>query len=326
MTAETSATALGGPPPAGSKPRLVAVVPTHARDSLIERTLDSLIACTPPQDREVQIVVVENGGKHAVETLLRQKVSPYPLIYRHHEQGNKSAALNSVLHEFQDALLVLLDDDVRVDPGLLQHYSAAAGQATEGLFFGGGMLVDYEEPPPSWLARYLPLSAVGWHPAEYTPKGRMSFLGCNWAAFARDILRCGGFDAGFGPGSRTGATGQESDMQFRLKAASVEPQYVRDAVVWHYVPKSRCSPQWALERARRMATASALWMEDKHVAGGLGGVPRWLMRDLAVCLFRVVTTALASQENKFEARFRLNECLGALAGVRRRQGRPGIRA
>ena len=65
------------------------------------------------------------------------------------------------------------------------------------------------------------------------------YLGCNWAAFTGDLRAAGGFDANFGPGSPTGATGQEAEMQERLLARGVRQVDVPDALVWHYVPEER---------------------------------------------------------------------------------------
>lgn len=295
------------------------LIPTHARSALLERTLDSLSACALPPNRAVRFVVIENGGRHGVDALLKGRSCGVPMEYRYHEQGNKSAALNAFVPEFADALLLFLDDDVRLGPDLLLRYSDAAGAATGGAFFGGGLLIDYEEPPAPWLLKYLPPSARGWHPKEYSPLGRMSFFGCNWAAFARDILDCGGFDADFGPGARSGATGQETAMQDQLRAHGHEPRYIHDAVVWHYVPKSRSSPEWTLERARKMAVASAQWASEDKFRHQFLGIPRWLFRDIARSTAILIVTRLSlDPEKRFRARFLMNQSLGAAAGFKRR--------
>ena len=107
---------------------------------------------------------------------------------------------------------------------------------------------------------YLPKSVTGWQPPELatltageTPAldSRARFMGCNWAAFAQDLHGLGGFSEHFGPGSVTGSIGQESEMQRRLLSSGAFAVYVASALVYHWVPRDRCSPEFALHRAYR---------------------------------------------------------------------------
>src|SRR5690606_15592913 len=118
-----------------------------------------------------------------------------------------------------EGLVVFFDDDVRLDPAVLAHYATAAEGLDGGVFFGGSFGVDYEKPPPQWLLPLLPFSARG---MDLKSKDRLwEYLGFNWAAFATDIRGLGGFDPNFGPGSPTGATGQETTMQHQMDEAGM---------------------------------------------------------------------------------------------------------
>jgi hypothetical protein len=77
------------------------------------------------------------------------------------------------------------------------------------------------------------------------------YLGANWAAFMGDIKRLGGFNAQFGPGSTSGAQGQEIEMQDRMVEAGMQGVDVTDAVVWHYVPAECMSFGWLLKRQHK---------------------------------------------------------------------------
>jgi hypothetical protein len=68
----------------------------------------------------------------------------------------------------------------------------------------------------------------------------------NWGAFAIDMKEVGGFDERRGPGS--GARGQEADMMERLLKKNIVGYYLPECVVWHFVPKTDCSPEWMLSR------------------------------------------------------------------------------
>jgi hypothetical protein len=77
------------------------------------------------------------------------------------------------------------------------------------------------------------------------------YLGFNWAAFTTDLRRLGGFDPQFGPGSPAGATGQEGEMQARMKADGMTGIDVPGAIVSHYVPSDRNSIPWLIKRRSR---------------------------------------------------------------------------
>jgi glycosyltransferase involved in cell wall biosynthesis len=302
---------------------MVVLIPTHGRPTLLERTIDSVLACHRPADREVRLIVVENGGRHGAEQVLAPKGTWLKPEYRYHDKPNKSEALNSVLAELGDCFIVFFDDDIRVVPEILVHYAGAAGALRGGRFFGGGIKIDYEEPPPDWLLKYLPTSAKGWHPppdpqASITP--RMAFLGFNWAAFSSDLIAAGGFDGRFGPGGLSGGTGQERGMQIALRNAGVVSHYIHDAVVWHYVPRSRCSARWALNREYRGGITLGHEMRVTEGQKTIAGVPRHMVKLAARRMLNVARAWLREgPEARFARMSQLVELLGNIKGLRERE-------
>ena len=300
----------------GASCDIAVIIPTHNRKDLLERTIDSVIACNCPQDLSLRMLVIENGGQFGVEDLISAKVSWLPIEYRYLENGNKSAALNSVLDDLDDSLVIFLDDDVRVCSDMLIHYAEALAHNPEGYFFGGPMLIDYDTPPPEWLIDYLPVSVKGWCPETYVPAhpGVLWFMGCNWAAFVRDIKRAGGFDPKLGPGSP--GTGQETAMQQALVATGVKPVYVPGAVVWHYVPESRCSVEWAIERAFKNGFSDGLTKHDARQSQSVFGVPRWMIRQRIELTFRSLFKPIfGNKRESFEARRSLKYLDGVIKGI-----------
>lgn len=201
--------------------------------------------------------MVENGGRAGAEAVVDAVASAGPeaaFRYLHSERANKSAALNAALAGVSDdTLCVFFDDDVLVEPGTLAAYAEAGADVQGEAFLGGSALIEYEEAPPDWIRQFLPLSARGLDVSTDFPGW---FLGFNWAAFAGDVRAVGGFDPEVGPGSATGARGQETDMQNRLKASGLVPIPVPEAVVTHYVPKSRSSPDWVVQRAGQLGASA----------------------------------------------------------------------
>lgn len=232
-------------------PPLAVIIATCRRSPLLHRTLTSLAAGQLPPALQ-RIVVVENGPRLNAEGVVAGLRDRLPLVYQHVPDASKSLALNRALAACRDEFVVFFDDDVRVGERTLRAYAAAVSGRERGLFIGGRCHVDYEQEPPEWLLPYLPLSAKGWSlgPAP-RPLAVPHALGFNWGAFARDIQVAGGFDPAHGPG-RAVPIGEETRLQEALLHGGVKGVYLPEAEVWHYVPRERCSPEWALRRSELM--------------------------------------------------------------------------
>ncbi len=253
---------------------LVVLIPTSNRADLLKRTLESLSRCRLPSNYRGTIVV-ENGKHKVSESVALAFKDALDLRYVYLSIGNKSLALNTVLETLEDVFIVFFDDDIRLDPGILEAYADAADGIESGQFFGGPFDVDYVEPPPEWLKAFLPRAAVGWSigtEPRWIQKGE-AFMGFNWAAFSTDIKRLNGFSIAHGPGSTTNAVGQETEMEGRLMADGVRGRYVPAALVWHFVPPQRCSKQFASSQSYRWGIQGGL----RYSGGFARLLRRWLV-------------------------------------------------
>lgn len=302
-----------------SSTSIVILIPTHNRASLLERTLNSVLECTPISDRKVRLIVIENGGQFGAQEIVNSKTSSWiKLEYRFYKLGNKSGALNSVIDTLDNSFIIFLDDDIRVEPSLLIHYSNASLKESGGKFYGGSTAVDYEEKPQEWLLPYLPTSAKGWSPDSFLPIYKdLCFLGFNWAAFSDDIKKAGCFNTLVGPGGTTGGTGQEHDMQKALLSHGVTPVYIKEAIVWHYVPKSRCSPKWILDRTFRNAISNGLQNTTINSQRMLAGIPIWLIKEIIKSGLSVVKSRFHfNEKERFIAMHNFIRNLGTMRGIR----------
>ena len=192
---------------------MVVLIPTAGRAPLLRRTLESIEACAKPLSYR-ETIVIENGPAGDAESIVRDFAATLRARWVHVRQPGKSNALNHMVEQMRDELVVFFDDDVRLSPDVLTAYADAAAGIAGGHFFGGPFGVDYEKAPPPWLQRVLPRSAKGWDRPNGLPAGKQPFLGFNWAAFAADVRAAGGFDPHRGPGAATGLTvGDESILQ-----------------------------------------------------------------------------------------------------------------
>ena len=231
------------------------VIPTHGRPDLLHQTLSSITSCELP-DTYHKLIVVENGSRLGAEDLVSALPNRLRAEYMHLEWGNKSNALNKALEQLENDLVFFTDDDVRLHHEVLLAYEKAAAGYQNNVFLGGPVKVDREEEPPKWMEPLLPFSARGYDLKN--ERMHSGYLGFNWAAFAQDIKQLGGFDPRYGPGSTTGASGQETDMQRRMRNAGFAEVDVLDALVWHKVPASRCNEEWLQQRFFKVGLSKAV--------------------------------------------------------------------
>ncbi len=253
-------------------------IATHARPKLLERTLLSLAEADRPDGFE-RVIVIENASESSRE-VCKQLENDLPVEYRHVPEPGKSRALQSVIEDLGSGFAFYADDDVRVCPGILKTYVDAAKEHGPDVVLGGPVRIDYEgDPPPDWLVEYLPVSAKGWEPDDPAMALRWTmFVGFNYGGYIERFIEAGGFNPDLGPGAMRAGTeynpmGQDTDMQQKLLRAGCRLHYLPDAVVWHWVPRSRCTPKWALHRAYRKAITDQL--DDRRSCETALTGPRW---------------------------------------------------
>lgn len=227
------------------------VIATCGRPELLRRTLSSLGAARRP-DSVRKVLVVENGGAQGAGEVVEGLRDRLPVRHLLLEDGNKSRALNVALETTSAEFIYFLDDDVVLDPGAVEVYVDAAARYGPGHHFSGPLEADWEVEPPDWLKAYLPPSAKGWyHGDEEKYYDLPYFIGSNWAAFRADMLAQGGFKEHIGPGSPTGAIGDERDLQQRMLDAGSRGVYLPGARIWHHVPADACDFEWTRRRQHR---------------------------------------------------------------------------
>lgn len=251
------------------------MVPTNRPWDFDSETSRSIQTTIRAAALPVRLIVIENGIAGA-----RPGHESFPRLGEvlRIEQGNKSAALNAGLELLaRETLIVFFDDDILVPEGIVGAYAAEARRRGPGHYFGGPTTARFEVPAAKAVARLLPDSARGLSYGDEPRTGKDFFLGFNWAAFSSDIKAAGGFDVRFGPGSSTGATGQESTAQRRLRARGARSVYIPACRVVHIVPAERCSEAFVLGRAAKNGVGLGLAArEDARTAALL--VPLRLLR------------------------------------------------
>jgi len=298
-----------------SKLKAVIVIVSHDRCHLLERTLESLAEGHLPAEH-VATLVVENGRQFGAERAVTTADPRLRATYIFEPSPSKSRALNRALEQLTDEFIIYLDDDVRVTPQTIQRYTDAAGSHAQRFYFGGRTGVDYEEEPPRWLREHLPASATGFSLGDTTIHvDRPCFLGFNWAAFADDVKRVGGFPEHIGPGASGRQTiGEESEVQRHLLATGMTGLYLPEAMVWHYVPKDRCTTAWVKKRCHTSGIVTGLQDHDQ----GLVSFGRAVSRIAIFLCLTIVLSPCWNSRWRWWPRFKLAYYCGLFQGKYRR--------
>ena len=240
-------------------PRFRVLIPTHGRPDLLIRTLESLAGCELPGNY-AETVVAENGSDAGARDACAAADPRLNVRYVQFAEGNKSAALNAVLAGVPEGPVLFLDDDVRLAPGALAAYAAAAQKHGPGSWFAGPLDIDYEHEPKRWVKPFLPRSAAGWEwdGGEGDPGviDRMEAMGANWCAFAEDLHAARPIRRPTSaPAPPPGRPGRRRDMMTPPARTSGETRPLRaggSRLVHHYVPAGVGSaPKWLTNRAYR---------------------------------------------------------------------------
>lgn len=258
-------------------------IATYQPDVATVEMLDSLAKTDYPDDLET-IWLIENGTSTLNLDLPESISQALPLKRVALVDAGVARSRQWLVEQLRTGVIVFLDDDIAVDKHLLSSYSAITKEFGPGHFFGGALRVKSDKAPPSWIEPYLPASAKGWEPStsEFNKISNPLFLGANFCAHAEDILRAGGFDFRFGPGSSmpgtaSNPTGHELIMQQRLTAVGCTPIYVPNAIVTHNVAAECYTQTWILHRAYRNALTQGILHGDDQP----GKPQRWMWRKLA---------------------------------------------
>jgi len=290
---------------------IVIAIPTIGDPAPVKALLDRLAACDIPANLRATYVV-ENGGGTRARAVVEAAPAAVKARYLWCAEPGKSRALNHALAQLDDELVVFLDADVRPDCGVIAAYAEAASAEDEPAYFGGECLVDYEQPPAAWVRAGLPPSAAGFtwtKPVLWDRRTR--FLGFNWAVFAEDLRRVGGYNESLGPGADLLSVGDETEAMNLLLIAGLKARWVPDAKVWHHVPADKCGPLWGLRRAYLngiyQGLGSSPAAQEEHA-----GPARFL-------LSRSVDVAAAGMRNGRAGGFRALSAFAKALGERRGQ-------
>ncbi len=280
------------------------IIPTKDRCEILKQLLDSIKELRGLTRIQPEIIVGDNASTDRTWELLRAegRQYPVPLHALSVSRSGKCTVMNEAIRVAHGEILVFLDDDVVLHPGWLE--------AVEDFFLDGQYRVAQGtiriQSPDSedsqilkLLHRYRTIPNL-----EYPGENRdfHSLNGANMAISRTVFDQVGNFDERLGPGAS--GTSEDVEMAQRILQAGIKIGYMKGAIVFHRVDRSRLTETYFKAIHRRQGQSRALFKKPS-----LGRV----LFDLARSSVQYGFYSLAGNERKkYRNRGRVYHYLGML--------------
>jgi GT2 family glycosyltransferase len=236
-----------------SRPAVSAIVCTMGREDLLSDCLKRLAGTLGEDD---ELIVVESGGNGAEAVLEGLEPMPSRSVYLRVEPPGKCRQLNAGLRASRGEVVLLTDDDVRVEGIWADQMAACFVDPSVGIACG----------------RVIGLSRVpGSEEAPELPPGDAPFETWRFAHGAAMAVRrpaafdAGGFDERLGPG--TPAAGEDHDFVLRVRSLGWRV-VIAGAVPVHHLDWRTTDQDWhnalSYERGAGAVVGAALRRSPKE--------------------------------------------------------------
>jgi GT2 family glycosyltransferase len=299
--------------------KLCVIIPSRNRAQSLKRLIESLNEARCPEQASVEIVAVNNGSTdETAEMLIEQSVRRrcFPLRIFNQPQPGKSNALNMALANCDGDVLLILDDDVVVDPLCLvrhiQTYRSTKFAAVQGRILPGRDPEGRTADSSRFREYNIPYIDYG----EETREIR-GLTGTNMS-FKREVFeKVGFFDSRLGPGAL--GFSEDTEYSIRIRNAGFTIGYTPEAIVYHELNPNRYGRAYNRDVEFRKGLSRSLYRQDSIAFKVIPNL-------LANCLRWVGYRLLGKTQKAYKTEGRVLKCLGYLAGKFRRRTGPQARA
>lgn len=263
---------------------LTVAICTWNRAALLRRTLESLTVQRNLDDTPWELLVVNNNCTDETDDVISAFKLRLPLRGLHEANPGLSNARNKAVAEATGDYIVWTDDDVVVRPEWLSAYAMAFRAWPDHAVFGGPIHPDFEGKPPNWLLSVWPRvqGAYAIRDLDAASKelaivpGKEPF-GANFAVRS-DLQRAHPYDARLGKSpDHPSLGGEEAKVIRAILGAGHHGRWVPDAVVNHWVPRTRQTTRHIRDYWRGYGAYKATSV-DFAAQSTILGIPRWMLR------------------------------------------------
>jgi len=284
------------------------IVPTFNRAASLERLLASFALTRDLDQVPSEIIVVNNGSTdRTVEVCGAIKHSTYPfkLEVLDESRRGKASALNRGLTAARGQYIMVIDDDVVVDPDLVNRHLECYGSndfaAVQGRILPGRDLTGRPADPARLREYNIPMIDYGDQFREIR-----GLTGTNMS-FKRQVFETiGSFDPRLGPG----ASGFSEDTEFslRVRKAGFKIGYTPHAVVYHELDPARFGSGYNRMVEYRKGQSRSIYRRDSIL---LKLLPNLVVNGLRYGFYRI----LGRTQKAYKTEGRIMKCWGQLVGT-----------
>jgi GT2 family glycosyltransferase len=238
------------------------VMCSRGRPRMLAETVDSVLA---GERVPRELLIVDQSAVAHAGLAVRGVVRGCTVTYLHSDSTGLSRARNIGMRAAACDVVVLLDDDMYVEPDWLERLLAGHARAGPRAVATGRVLAGPAEgksgtvPPAGLVTRSEPTVYRGRQPTDVVP-------GANVALYRDVALALGGYDERLGAGGRF-ASADDNDMGLRLLDAGCEVHHVPAAVVLHRAwrtPRGRALLRWTYGRGKGAFYAKHMRRSDPY--------------------------------------------------------------
>jgi glycosyltransferase involved in cell wall biosynthesis len=282
------------------------ILPTHNRQQLLARALDSLLAADVSPGLTVRLTVVDNNCTDGTAEMVRARAADFGgrLTYLFEPRAGKPFALNTAIDATSGDLIGLIDDDEEIDRAWYRCIDDAFRDESLD-FIGGRCLPRWGGERPAWLGTHN-RGVIGWvdngpAPLDFGPSFPGILTGGN-AVIRRAIMRQVGPYSTTLSRTPTRLMGAEDEhLYHRLLRIGAKGRYLPELVIYHYVPAERMTKPYFRRWCFWCGVSRGLIdIEYPAPVPYLAGVPRYMFgrvaRDAARSLQSLVTQRFPADE------------------------------
>lgn len=245
-------------------PRVTAVVLSHNRFDALERTVESLLSHPLFEDPSFgnRVLIVDNGSSDGTADKLAAKYgesSNVDVLLLDANIGVEAfnRGVNHAIEsqaEQKPELVLILDDDARVEPSHLVSAVELMGNRTEL-----GAVTFHPRHPDTSVSEWAFANQLRWKPTDRWP-----VMGCANLVRTDVWQRVGGYESSFF------LYRNDTDLALKVLGASEGPHAVHFNprwVVWHDTPNAGTPNAPKSARWHRFATRNWVWLCRRHGRG-----------------------------------------------------------
>ena len=215
------------------------IIPTRDRHHAVATLLESIKRLDGLARVKPEIIVCDNCSKDQTWSSLREIAADYPvpLSLLQSTSPGKSRALNEAIAVARGEVLAFLDDDVVVEPAWLAAWENHFRQSSQLAAQGAIHIPPREFADPEirrLIEKYRTVRPIDF---DANASAIDSLNGANMAVRRELFDRVGKFDIRLGPGAS--GTSEDVELARRICRSGTKIDYVKQAVVYHHVDRSR---------------------------------------------------------------------------------------